>query len=356
MMPRPPSGATIVAAATAVPRHTISSAEVKEHFPKAFALDPARLTMMRAIVDNAQVHNRHLLYPWEQTIQPRLLEQTTEEYKTHSVRLGCQVAKDALAKANLDAGDIDLLITVSCTGFMIPSLDAHLINELGFEPSVKRLPITELGCAAGAAALCRAADYIRAFPDAHVLVVAVELASLTFQRSDLSPAHLISCVLFGDGAAAAIVSGPASRGLRVIDTQSHLIANSLGAMGFDLKSSGFHIVLDKNVPQLVRDEIGPVVRGLLERHSLDRSNLSFFLLHPGGQKLLANIEAKLGLSREDTALSWCVLGKYGNLSSATVLFILKEFFERPAPSIGERGLLAAFGPGFSMEMALLEWN
>jgi alkylresorcinol/alkylpyrone synthase len=230
------------------------------------------------------------------------------------------------------------------------------MNLMPFHPSTRRLPITEIGCAAGAVALARAADYIRAYPDANVLIIAVELPSLTFQRADTSPAHLISCVLFGDGAAAAVLTGRDAKGLQILDSQSHLIPDSLDAMGFDLRDSGFHIVLSKNVPQLIRERISDVTRGFLSRHDLLRDGLQFFLLHPGGQKLLAFVEEELALSPEQTCASWKVLGEYGNLSSATVLFVAKEFLAGAPPQHGDRGLLAAFGPGFSMEMSLLEWN
>ena len=348
--------ATILSVATAVPDTIVTTGDFKEYFPKAFDLDERRLASMHSVIDNACIRKRHFLFPLDYTITPRLLEQTTYEYKTHSIRLGTQVAESALAQAGLAASDIDLIITVSCTGVMIPSLDAYIINQMGFRSDVKRLPITELGCAAGAAGLARASDYLRAFPDANVLLIAVELPSLTFQRNDPSLANLVSCVLFGDGAAAVVLTGRPARGLRIISTHSHLIPNSLDAMGFDLKGSGFHIVLSRNVPQLIRDEIGAVTNQLLQRHELSRSDLQFFLLHPGGQKLLSYIEVEMGLREDQTRSSWQVLAEYGNLSSATVLFVMRDFLSQPPPRTGERGLLAAFGPGFSMEMALLEWN
>jgi alkylresorcinol/alkylpyrone synthase len=349
--------ATILSVATAVPDTIVTIADVKEYFPKAFDLDARRLATMYAVIDNARILKRHMLFPLDYVITPRPLEQISAEYKTHSIQLGLEVAESALAQAGLAPTDIDLIITVSCTGVMIPSLDAHLINLMGFRADVKRLPITELGCAAGAAALGRASDYIRAFPDANVLLIAVELPSLTFQRGDNSPANLVSCALFGDGAAAVILTGRPAPGIQIIDTHSHLIPDSLDAMGFDLKGSGFHIVLSRSVPQLIRDEIGAVMDRLLQRHALSRTDLRFFLLHPGGQKLLSYIEEEMGLQKTLTQSSWTVLAEYGNLSSATVLFVMKEFLSQPTPQQhGDRGLLAAFGPGFSMEMALLQWN
>jgi len=350
------SRATILSVATAVPEVVVTMTDVKEYFPKAFALDGRRLAVMNSVIENAQIRKRYMLFPLDYTIQPRSLETISCEYKTHSIRLGRKVAQEALDRAGLLPRDIDLIVTVSCTGVMIPSLDAYLMNEMGFRPDTRRLPITELGCAAGAAALARAADYIRAYPEANVLLISVELPSLTFQRHDVSPAHLISCVLFGDGAAAAVLTGRYSPGLQITGAYSHLIPGSIDAMGFDLRDHGFHIVLSKDVPQLIREEIGGITERFLERHHVRRQDLRFFILHPGGQKLLSFIEEELALEGPHTAASWRVLGDYGNLSSATVLFVTKEFLAEPPPRRGEKGLLAAFGPGFSAELALLEWN
>lgn len=346
----------ICATATAVPEHVITKEEVKVSMGRVFDLDARRLALMHGVVDNARVEKRRLVFPLEYTVTPRPLSAISVEYQRWAIELGERAAREALNRAGIGAGEVDLLLTASCTGVMIPSLDAHLINSLGFRANVRRLPITELGCAAGAASLARASDYVRAFPGATALVVAVEIPSLTFQRGDNSAAHLISCVLFGDGAAAAVVSGNGARGARIVDTDSFLFPDSTGAMGFELRDTGFHIVLSKDVPQLIRSRIGGLVDGLLERNGLRREDLGFFLLHPGGQKLLSFIEDELGLEEGDTAASWRVLAEYGNLSSATVLFVMHEWLKDAAPASGEMGLMAAFGPGFSSEMLLLEWK
>ncbi len=348
--------ATVLSVATTVPEHVVTVDDAKEYFPKAFDLDSRHLALVHSILDNARIRKRHMLFPLDYTITARPLDKTMCEYKTHSIELGRRVAQEALDAAGLRPTDIDLIITVSCTGLIIPSLDAYLINLMGFRSDIKRLPITELGCAPGAAALGRAHDYIRAFPNANVLVIAVELASLTFQRNDTSLANLVSCCLFGDGAAAAVLTGREARGLQVIDARSHLIPHSLDAMGFDLRGSGLHIVLSKDVPQLIRDEIISIVHGLMSRNELSRADLDFFIIHPGGQKLLSFVEEKLELTPQQTRPSWHVQSEYGNLSSATVLFVMKEFLAQAPPAHGTRGLLAAFGPGFSAEMALLQWR
>lgn len=348
-------GATIAATATAVPPHPVTREEVKTYLSRVFSLESSRVEAMMAIIDNSQVKRRYCIHPVDYIIQPRPLSQISREYQEHCVKLGRQVACDSLTKAGMSPADIDLIITVSCTGVMIPSLDAHLINDLGFRSDVRRLPITELGCAAGAAALARAWEFLRGFPGASVLVIAVELPSLTFQRGSLSQANLISSVLFGDGAAAAVVTGRASRGPRILDAESYLFPHSLDAMGFDLKESGFHIELSKDVPQMIREKIKDLVTSFLGRHSLDQEQISRFLLHPGGQKLLLYMEEELGLSRSDTQLSWDVLSEYGNLSSASVFFVLHECSTKRNAQPGEYGLMAAFGPGFSAEMLLLKW-
>jgi alkylresorcinol/alkylpyrone synthase len=354
--PAPPS--TVASTATAVPEYAISRDDVKLYFQRVFHVDGARADAMMSIVDNSQVKRRYCIHPIDYIIEPRPLARITEEYIEHSIRLGQRVACQALDRAKVSPAEIDLLITVSCTGVMIPSLDAHLINRMGFRSDVRRLPITELGCAAGAAALGRAHDFLRAFPRGKVLVVAVELPSLTFQRGNTSQANLISSILFGDGAAAALVTGRDSHhngGVRLLGTESYLFPHSIDAMGFDLKETGFHIVLSRDVPQMIRERIRGLVDGFLARHGLTREQIAAYVMHPGGQKLLFFIEEELGLLRAKTQPSWDVLADYGNLSSASVLFVLNQWMERQPPAPGQHGLLAAFGPGFSAELVLLQW-
>lgn len=347
---------TIAATGTAIPPHTLDRAAVKTYIGRVFSLDERRLDAMMTVIDNAQIETRRSIFPVDYIVTPRTLTDKSLEYQEHTVRLGREAAERCLDRAGLHPRDVDMIITVSCTGFMIPSLDAHLINAMGFRSDVRRLPITELGCAAGAMALSRAADFVRACPDMTVLVVSVELATLTFQRGDLSQANLISCALFGDGAAAALVTGRPSAGPQIVDSHTHTFPDSLGAMGFDLRDTGFHIVLSKDVPHMIRAGIRPVVDAFLQRRQLSVDDVSAFILHPGGQKLLAYLEEQLGLCRCDTEYSWEVLRRLGNLSSATLLFILHEWLTKRTLSSGAYGLAAAFGPGFSAELLLLQWS
>src|SRR5467141_3389853 len=316
---------TIAATATALPPHTITRDDVKVCLGRVFDIPDSRLEAMMSIVDNAQVHKRHAIFPLEYTIQPRPLLQTNNEYIEHAVKLGREAAEKCLERAGLKPDEIDMIITVSCTGFMIPSLDAHLINLMGFRSNVRRMPFTELGCAAGAMALGRAADYLKAEPVVNVLIIAVELPTLTLQRKDISQANLISSILFGDGAAAVVVSGKQMRGPKILASETYTFPDSLGAMGFDLRGR-------------------------------KREEIKGWILHPGGARLLGNIETELGLCKCDTQPSWDILGNVGNLSSATILFILQEWLEKRPLQPGEYALAAAFGPGFSAEFLLLQWT
>jgi alkylresorcinol/alkylpyrone synthase len=367
----------ILATATAVPEHIMSRDDVKYYMGRVFDIPERKLEAMMSIVDNAQVHKRHSIFPITYTVEPRALSKTNQEYSEHAIKLGREAAEKCLERAHLRADEIDLIITVSCTGFMIPSLDAHLINLMGFRSDVRRMPFTELGCAAGAMALGRAADYLKAYPGGNALIIAVELPTLTFQRKDISQANLISSVLFGDGAAAVIVSNDSAAVNRstgatanangngnsvgahkplILVSETYTFPDSLGAMGFDLRDSGFHILLDKSVPDMIGAKIKPLIDGFLARHGKVQSDIKGWILHPGGARLLGNVEIALGLNKSQTQPSWDVLANVGNLSSATILFILQEWIEKRPLNPGDIALAAAFGPGFSAEFLLLQWT
>lgn len=348
--------ARVTAVATTLPPHVITADKVKDHFPRVFPLEPRLLESLRAVVDHSAIAKRHAIFPVDYIVQPRPLSQLTREYRDHALALGRHCVGAALERAGCRAEDIDLFITVSCTGVLIPSLDAYLMNELGFRPQTRRLPITELGCAAGAAALAHAWQHLRAFPDHRVLILAVELPSLTFQRGDLSLANLISCTLFGDGAAAVVVAAESRGGPRLLDASTYLFPHTLDAMGFDLRETGFHIVLSREVPQLIRSKIRCLVEDFLKHRNLTVNDILAWVLHPGGQKLLTFIEDELRLQRRQTEPSWDVLRECGNLSSASVLFVLERWLCGPPLPAGSYGLLTAFGPGFSAELVLLQWD
>lgn len=314
------------------------------------------LTLARRVFAHAAVHTRYGCRDLFDLVQPLSITQASQLYQEQTRILGEEVARTCLAQANIHPAAVDLIITTSCTGFIIPSLDAYLANSLGFSSHVKRLPITELGCAAGAAALARAFDYLQAYPEQIVLVVSVELPSLTFQVRDLSPANIVSSALFGDGAAAVLLTGQPQAGKpRICATESTLFPQTTELMGFALKDSGLHIVLSPEIPEVVCAKVPQLVGEFLSRHHLTRNDVTHFLLHPGGRRVLDGLAQCLALPEERVSVSRSILREYGNLSSASVLFILDHFLTTEQTQQGERGLLLAFGPGFSAESVLLEW-
>jgi alkylresorcinol/alkylpyrone synthase len=348
--------ATIGPIALAEPQHVLSQADVKAAVGQLVPLAMDRREAIFSLFDSSGVEQRHSVLPLAALHRRRDLTETMDLYRTHAVALGRFVASECLRHAELPASAVDLVISVSCTGVMLPSLDAYLANDLRLRPDVRRLPLTELGCMGGAAALSYARDFIAAHPGANVLVVSVELPTLSFQCQDPSPANLISTALFGDGAAAALVTGRPAGGVRIVDTASHLFPGTLEALGFDLERDGFHVVLGRELPGLVRADIARLVDNLLARNQLSRTDLRAFALHPGGRRILDAIEEQLQLRPEDTQPSREILRTHGNLSSTTVFFVLDQWIRRRRPPSGAYGLLGAFGPGFSGELVVLQWT
>jgi predicted naringenin-chalcone synthase len=347
---------TIHATATAHPSHCYKQEDILRSLPLWLADDTRLLTLARRVFAHAAVQTRYGCRDLFDLVDPLSMTEASQLYRQQARLLGECVARQCLAEAEVAPRAVNLLITISCTGFMIPSLDAYLANALGCSPQVKRLPITELGCAAGAAALARAFDYLRAFPEHAVLVVAVELPSLTFQVQDVSPANIVSSALFGDGAAAVLLTGKPEQGKpRVLAAESTLFPETTELMGFELKDSGLHIVLSAEIPDVVRAQVPQLVEAFLSRQSLSLTDLAHFLLHPGGRRVLDGLAQCLALPEERLAVSRHILRDYGNLSSASVLFILDRFLRKEKTHPGDLGLLLAFGPGFSAETLLLEW-
>lgn len=305
---------------------------------------------------NSQVGARTSAVPIQEVFRERSFEEKNNIYKEKAVELAGEAARRALEKAGVSPGEIDLIISVSCTGFMIPSVDAHLINRLGMRPDTKRLPMTEMGCAAGATALARAWEYLRAFPEHKVLVVSVELATLTFQPGDFSMDNLVSAALFGDGAAAAVLAGAARPGARIVGCRTTTLPGTIGLMGFHLSNSGFRITLSREIPAAVRARVRPVVEDFLRDHGLALPQVRHLIFHPGGKRILEVYNQELGLPEESLRFSMKMLREHGNVSSSSVLIILDEILRCGEAEAGDAGLLLAMGPGFTIEQLLLRWQ
>ncbi|NIQ97145.1 MAG: hypothetical protein GWO11_01315, partial [Desulfuromonadales bacterium] len=277
-------------------------------------------------------------------------------YQTEGLDLLVKAARLCLDKAQSAASSIDHVIFVSTTGMAAPSLDAQLIAKLGLRRGVSRLPVWGLGCAGGAASLARAADYCRAYPRKRVLVAALECCSLTFLETDRSRKNVVASAIFADGAAAVIVDGADtdSSGPRMTAGGSHLFADSDRIMGWDIVDEGMQLVLSPRLPAIVKAELPGLVDSFLAKQGLTRDDLTGYITHPGGARVIDAYRQGLDLPPESLVLTEEHLRRYGNLSSVSVLMVLEEWLEtRWIPGRG-RGLLSAFGPGFSAEMTLVE--
>ena len=344
----------IVGLALAVPPHCITQAEVttraKQLFPKLVRHD--------SLFANTGIESRYTCQPAEWYHQDHGWEERTEIFQRHALDLLERVAVDAVADASLTLDDMDVIVVNTITGLAIPSLDAMLMNRLQLKSTVERLPIFGLGCGGGVAGLGRAARMAQARPGCNVLFLAVDLCSLCLRLKDPSLTMFVAGALFGDGAAGVVLR--TASGKRGGDAPARAIIGGVGdyfwsntehIMGWDIKDDGFGIILSPELPTLMRERLGEALFPFLAREGLSLQDFDGFLLHPGGSKVLQTVEEALGLSRNQLRYSWQVLKNYGNMSSATALFVLKAALADQAHG---RYLLAAFGPGFSGYFMVLE--
>ncbi|MGO9057115.1 MAG: type III polyketide synthase [Candidatus Binataceae bacterium] len=304
------------------------------------------------------VEGRHLALPLTEYPGLDTFAKSNQAWTKAAADVGEAAVRCALAKARLEPTAIDHFFFVTVTGISTPSIDTRIINRLGMRSSVKRTPIFGLGCVAGAAGIARASDYVRAFPNQTAVLLSVELCSLTLQRDDFSLANLIASGLFGDGAAAVVIGGgehPGPRGPRIIATRSVIYPDTERVMGWDIVESGFKIVLSPRVPEVVEQHLGGDVDSFLAGHGLERGAIRHWIAHTGGPKVLRAIENSLGLPCDALERSWRSLREIGNLSSASVLFVLSDLLAADQAKPGDYGLLMAMGPGFCSELVLLRW-
>jgi alkylresorcinol/alkylpyrone synthase len=347
----------IAAVGSAMPPHFYDQDTLLAAFRRHWAGRHYNLDRLQRLHRNVLVGGRHLALPIEEYERLETWGQANDAWIRVAQDVGGRAIRDALRKADLETDDIDSLTTVTVTGVATPSLDARLMNRLGLPPRVKRVPIFGLGCVAGAAGVARAADYVRAFPDHVAVLLSVELCSLTLQRQDLSVPNLIASGLFGDGAAAAVVvgNGHGADGPAILDSRSVFYPDSEDVMGWDISEDGFRIVLSADVPEVVRCHLRTDVDGFLDDHSLTRKDVSVWVSHPGGPKVLEAMQEALELPDAALESAWRSLREVGNLSSTSVLLVLQDTMERGAPEAGSYGLMLAMGPGFCSELVLLRW-
>ncbi|HEX5414378.1 MAG TPA: type III polyketide synthase [Chloroflexota bacterium] len=347
----------VVATATRAPAHVIGPDETKRCIRQIFGSAYPDLQRATRMVDHTGIDERHLSLPLPDLLAERTLAATQEIYAETVRTLGRETAAAALDEARVSADQVDCVIAVSCTGYMIPSLDVYLASELGMRADVRRLPITELGCGGGTAALALAADFVRARPGSVVLVVSVELCSLTFQKNDPSWQNVVAAMLFGDAAAAVVVADRGSRpGPTIRAARSHLFPDTRSYMGFELRDSGLHLIMSPEVPEMVRKHFRPLRDTFLADHGLAPTDVDFYVLHPGGAKILRYLRQYGEVPDCWLAPAAEILRRYGNTSSTSVLLVLDEVVRHHAPREEANGIVASLGPGFCAELILLGWE
>lgn len=347
----------VIATATHLPPYRCDQERAELLVRRWLGPDGERVERILGAFERGTVASRCSVMPPEEIFRRRGFGEKNAIYTRAALEMGERAVRDCLDEARLRPGEIDFFISASCTGFMIPSLDARLAHRLGMSGRLARLPITQHGCAGGAVALRQAHEHLLAYPGHKVLLLAAEVPTATFLPDDRSPANIISASLFGDGAAAAILTadGPEDRP-RIFDTDSRIFPDSERLMGFDLTDAGLRMVLSREVPEAIERYAPDAILGLLGRHGYGIEDVGHFLLHPGGRRIIESFEDRFGLREGDLSYTRGVLRECGNLSSATVLFILDRHARAAVARTGDLGLLAAFGPGFGCESMLLRWG
>jgi alkylresorcinol/alkylpyrone synthase len=342
----------ILSVATANPSFVLQQDEAARRAKDLFP----HLKLLWKLYDNTGIDRRYNCEPIDWYLKPHSWEERTASFQKHALDLLVDITSRATSAAGIGLDAIDILVTNTITGLAIPSLDARLSNRLKLSPRVERLPIFGLGCGGGVAGLARATRLAHATEGAHVLFLTVDLCSLCLRVNDPSPAMFVSTALFGDGAAGVMLHNTANGshgGPRILAIGEWCWPNTEHIMGWDIKDDGFGVVLSAELPSLMREALAPALYDFLDRNGFRLSDFNGFLFHPGGRKLIETVQEVLGLDRGHFEHSWEVLRQYGNMSSATALFVLDR-----ALKSGARGLhlLAAFGPGFSAYFVVVDFG
>ncbi len=347
----------IAAVSTALPEHRYTQAEITERFAEICLGPGGKWDVLNRLHTSASVTTRHLALPLERYAELADFTEANDAFIEVATDIGARVVQEALDLAGLDPSDVDIILSTTVTGIAVPSIEARIAGVVGLRSDVKRVPLFGLGCLGGAAGLARMHDLLVGSPGSVGVLLSVELCSLTLQRQDPSVANMVASGIFGDGAAAAVVvgAGRPEPGPQIVDSRSHLYPDTGRAMGWDVGASGLKVVLGAEVPDLVSMHLADDVKGLLADHDLHPDDITAWVAHPGGPKVLLAVENSLGLPREALAVTWRSLAAIGNLSSASVLHVLRETMTDRPPPPGSPGLLFAMGPGFCAELVLLRW-
>ncbi|WP_019038099.1 type III polyketide synthase [Psychroflexus tropicus] len=307
------------------------------------------------IYEGAKVDKRYSIMDPEEVFVATSFEDKNRIYTREAKTLGKRVLEKALSQANWLPQSLDFIITVSCTGIMIPSLDAFLINDLDLRQNIVRLPVTEMGCAAGISGMIYAKQFLQANPGKRAAVVSFEAPTATFQLNDKSMANMVSSAIFGDGSACVLMtSEEEAQGPKILGESMYHFYNDTHMMGFDLTNSGLKMVLDIDVPEKISEHFPEIIHPFLKDNNTRIEDIDHLIFHPGGKKIINTVESLFGAMGKNIDDTKEVLRLFGNMSSATVLYVLERMMQKPMKK-GDKGLMLSFGPGFSAQRILLEW-
>ncbi len=347
----------IVDIGTAVPNYKVSQDHVRQFAGRIFRKASFELDRLLPIFKNTRISERHFCFGEDWFETERTFPEKNHVYLKHGVELAERAIRDALSRTNVPADRIGHIFFISSTGISTPTIDAHLFNRVGLKSSVLRTPIWGLGCAGGVAGIIRAADWLRAYPDAIALVVALELCGLTFIRGDLSKSNFVASSLFADGCGAVVMAGDSLKGdwahtISIQAASSVTWPDTLDIMGWEIVEKGLKVIFSRSIPAVVSRAARPAILDFLRGQGLETADIAHFLAHPGGQKVIEAYRDSLGIEEDKLESMQEVLSKFGNMSSATVCFVLRHFLDSNRFRPGEFILSTALGPGFSSEVFL----
>ncbi|ADU28688.1 type III polyketide synthase [Evansella cellulosilytica] len=360
----------ILSVATKEPPYTMTQQETMEIVKNLFEQRYPNIDRLLTIFDNGQIKKRNFVVPKEWFKEEHSFKDKNDIYIKEAIELSVDVIRKCLEnsqhlKRNVSPAEIAAIIFVSSTGIATPSIEARVMNRLPFSKSTKRIPIWGLGCAGGVAGIARAFEYCKAYPFAKVLVINVELCSLTFMKDDMRKSNIIGTSLFADGVACTLVGGDevlqkeklSNKKLipYIVETESQLLRDSEQIMGWNVVNEGLQVVFSKDIPTVIKEWLKPNTLQFLEKQGYNINNIAQFIAHPGGKKVLEAYEETLSISTEMTRHARKVLQEHGNMSSPTVIYVLQETMNQDVEK-GDVGLMVALGPGFCSELALLRWE
>ncbi|MCW3124194.1 MAG: Alpha-pyrone synthesis polyketide synthase-like Pks11 [Flavipsychrobacter sp.] len=335
----------------------VSQEEAKQCAKELFAPSFPQVERMLSAFDNTEIKTRNFCNPLKYYSTPHTFQEQNAEYIRISLENSVSAIEQCISSAQINKDEITDIIFVSTTGLSTPSLDALIINKMRLNQDINRIPIFGLGCAGGVAGFAKASILAKANPNAVVLLVAVELCSMTFLKNDYSKSNFIGSSLFADGVACCVVTGDnrtnkTANSFRFVDARSKLYYDSLDVMGWEFLDKGFKVLFSQDIPTIISKNIYADITTFLEKNNLALSDIKNFVFHPGGKKVLDAYEDALSIDGNDLKNTREVINDYGNMSSATVLYVLEKFFTQGFEN--GYGLMVSMGPGFSCEMVLLQ--